>query len=116
VKHSSSRPHGLGDFAPQSSVTVEEKNCAPLASRLSATLDARRRAANRPSRAENTYGIESGMLEETPVFHRKHGFGSSLGMSLKFMARRFSREFVDKLLSEALAPARRLDGAPVSIR
>jgi len=49
------------------------------------------------------------MLEETPVFHRKHGFAQQLGMSLKFMARRFSRELSNKLLrsSGSARPTRR---------
>jgi len=100
--------HGLGDFAPQSSVTVEEKNCAPLASRLCCHPGRGAVPQIGPGRAENTTGIESGMLEETPCFHRKHASRSSLGI-VEFMARRFSRELSNKLLrsSGSSSPTRR---------
>src|ERR1700681_279505 len=66
--------HGLGDFAAQGSVTVEEKTARHLHRNRTSTLNARAMAQISPGGAKNTHGIEAGMLEETPVFYGQDGF------------------------------------------
>ena len=43
-----------------------------------AALHARPVPQVRPGRSQNADGIESGMLKESPVFHRKHGVAQHL--------------------------------------
>ncbi len=73
------RHHGLGDFAPQGPVRIEKEAARHLHRNRAAALHARAVAQVRPGRSENAYGIEARMLEEAPVFHRKHGVTQNLG-------------------------------------
>ena len=57
---------------------VEEKAARHLHRDRAAALHARPVAQVRPRRAQNSHGIESGMLEETPVLDRKHGIAQHL--------------------------------------
>src|SRR6266436_1090099 len=70
--------YGLGNFAAQGPVRVEEKAPRHLHRDGAPTLYARAVAQISPSGAENTNGIKTWMLEETPVFHGKHGVAEHL--------------------------------------
>src|SRR5260370_3637251 len=71
--------HGLGDLAPEGSVDAGEKAARHLHRDRASALDASAVAHISTCGAENTRGIEAGMLEETPVFDGKHGFAQQLG-------------------------------------